>query len=175
MRDTQKSLFDKEIRVLLADTAAWFNPKPEHVRGYWIAVKQYDLEVVQTAFEAIRSRFTGHFTPADVRNAANEAVKAITRQADEKPVPGEPVDPRGQEFDDCKHDAIVGYCFKSCGEIPGGQQVGRYVGGFDWSPIVLASTVPASSRLNDHEKAWGKFFELLRYEWDQWAKTKQAA
>ena len=170
MRESEKTIFDKEIRVLLADVAAWFNPRPENVRGYWDAVVKFDLELVRKAFEHIRSNFTGHFTPADVRNAAHEALKATRRRVDEKPAHQVQVDPRGQEYDDCKHDAYMAYAFKVCGQRPGtkGKAVDRYTGGFDWSPSVKAGPIPTGDDPASHDKAWKAFISILQYEWDQW-------
>jgi len=69
MQETDKSWFDKELRVILASTAGWFKPKPSDVKRYWDAVQEYERIEVDAGLSRISAEHTSHFAPGELRAA----------------------------------------------------------------------------------------------------------
>lgn len=83
MEETDKSWFDTEIRAALATTAGWFKPKPTDIKRYWEAVQSFDRQEVRFALGSIGSDQPGHFSPGNLRAAAQNRRNAKRRHEEE--------------------------------------------------------------------------------------------
>lgn len=83
MQETDKTWFDKELRVILASTAAWFKPKPSDVKRYWDAVQDYERTEVDAGLSRISAEHTSHFAPGELRAAVQVERSARLRKAEE--------------------------------------------------------------------------------------------
>ena len=84
MQETDKTWFDKELRVILASTAAWFKPKPSDVKRYWDAVQDYERIEVDAGLSRISAEHTSHFAPGELRAAVLVEHSARLRAAEER-------------------------------------------------------------------------------------------
>jgi len=179
MQDSDKKAFDAAICTMLEACNRNYKPSRSVKLAYWEPlVERYTLQEVQAgiAYVIAHQVRDEHVTPGAVAAASRDQHQARLRADELRPKPSEvpESDPRGHDFDDCKHDAIMGFCMKVCGQTPGGDATDRYSGGSNWEPSVAAGPEPVSGREADHKIAWSKFLEILRYEWDQWREAKQA-
>ena len=174
MQDNDKYWFDEELRLVLASSAKWFHPKKENIATYWTDVAHYTRAETETGLGLIRTRFKNHFTPADLREATEEAHKINVRKVQERRATMGTVDVpdiRGPDFDDMVHVAAPAFAQRVIrGKLPQGiKWDARYSGDFHWEFIVSVAEIP--ERFNrqsptEHTQVWKEFFTLLRYEWD---------
>lgn len=82
MQDNDKNWFDKEVRILLQVLNHSFTVKPSVIQRYWQAVETFTRSEVEAALTEI-NKSTEHFSPGDIRAAAQRCRTARSRREEE--------------------------------------------------------------------------------------------